>query len=65
MLFLLQQGFAFCVGYILNLHRLWLLVQRYRLPVLLHMFSNYPTFVRTEGQQTTLDKYFCHLVLDN
>lgn len=63
MLFLLQKGFAFCVGYIQNLHRLQLFVQPYRL--LLHMFSNYPTSVRTEGQQTILDKYFCHLVLDN
>lgn len=31
----------------------------------LHMFSNYPTSVGTEGQQTILDKYFCHLMPDN
>lgn len=28
-------------------------------------FSSYPTSVGTEGQQTILDKYFCHLVPDN
>lgn len=33
--------------------------------MLLHVFSNYPTSVGTEGQQTILDKYFCHFVLDN
>lgn len=64
MLFLLQKGFAFYAGYIQKLHRLQLLVQPYRL-YQCTMFSNYPTSVRTEGQQTILDKYFCHLVLDN
>lgn len=63
MLLLLKKGFAFFVDYFQKLHRLWLLVQPCRLYYC--TFSNYPTSVRTEGQQTILDKYFCHLALDN
>lgn len=63
MLSLLQKFFSIYVGYIQKLYTLLLLVQPYRLCY--WTFSNYPVSVGTEGQQTILDKYFCHLVLDN
>lgn len=63
MLSLLRRYFSVYVGYIQQLHTRLLPVQPYRLCYC--TFSNYPASVGTEGQQTILDKYFCHLMLDN